>query len=54
MVKFETETLVSNEHYEMAVALAKPLKLKALTGIREEEVRVNTEANWCLNDMDYM
>lgn len=50
MVGFETETWVSNEHYEMAVALAELLKLKVLTKIPEEKAK--TEANWFLNDMD--
>ncbi|KAF9499852.1 hypothetical protein BDN71DRAFT_1480493 [Pleurotus eryngii] len=51
-----TETLgrlaVSNENYEMAMALAELLKLRVLTEIPEEEVRAKTEANWFLNDMD--
>ena len=38
MVGFETETWVSNEHYEMAMALAELLKLGVLTEIPEEEV----------------
>ena len=52
MVGFETEAWVSNEHYEMAMALAELLKLRVLTEIPEEEVRAKTEANWFLNDMD--
>jgi len=52
MVDFETETWVSNEHYERAMALAELLKLTVLTAIPEEEVRAKTEANWFLNDMD--
>ncbi|OCB84911.1 hypothetical protein A7U60_g8133 [Sanghuangporus baumii] len=52
MIGFETETWVSNEHYEMAKALAELLKLRLLTEIPEEEVRAKTEANWFLNDMD--
>ncbi|THH30077.1 hypothetical protein EUX98_g4128 [Antrodiella citrinella] len=52
IVGFETETWVSNEHYEMAMALAELLKLRVLTHIPEEEVRAKTEANWFLNDMD--
>ena len=51
MVGFETETWVSNEHYEMAMALAELLKLRVLTAI-PEEVRAKVEANWFLNDMD--
>ncbi|CAA7263328.1 unnamed protein product [Cyclocybe aegerita] len=51
MVGFETETWVSNEHYEMAVALAELLKLKVLTAI-PKEVRAKTEAHWFLDDMD--
>ncbi|KAJ6587357.1 protein kinase subdomain-containing protein PKL CAK Fmp29 [Mycena sp. CBHHK59/15] len=57
MIGFETETWVSNEHYERAMALAELLKLRLLTEIPEEEVRAKTEANWFLNDMneeDYM
>ena len=52
MVGFETETWVSNEHYEMATALAELLKLKVLKEIPKGEVRAKTEANWFLNDMD--
>ncbi|TFY74058.1 hypothetical protein EWM64_g9954 [Hericium alpestre] len=52
MVGFETETWVSNEHYEMAMALAELLKLKVLTRVPEGEVRAKTEANWFLDDMD--
>ena len=51
MVGFETETWVSNEHYEMAMALAELLNPRVLTEI-PEEVRAKTEANWFLNDMD--
>lgn len=51
MIGFETETWVSNEHYEMAVDLAELLKLRVLIEI-PEEVRAKTEANWFLNDMD--
>ncbi|KAF4605407.1 hypothetical protein EYR40_004191 [Pleurotus pulmonarius] len=57
MIGFETETWVSNEHYEMAIALAELLKLRVLMALPEEEVRDRTEANWFLNDMneeDYM
>jgi len=56
MIGFETETWVSNEHYEMAMALAELLKLRVLTEI-PEDVRAKTEANWFLNDInekDYM
>ena len=56
MVVCETETWVSNEHYEMAMALAELLKLRVLTEI-PEDVRAKTEANWFLNDInekDYM
>ncbi|KAL5480871.1 hypothetical protein ACEPAI_9811 [Sanghuangporus weigelae] len=52
MVGFETETWVSNEHYEMAMALAELLKLRVLKEIPDKEVRAKTEANWFLNDMD--
>jgi hypothetical protein len=52
MVGFETETWVSNEHYEMAMNLAELLKLRVLIGIPEKEVRAKIEANWFLNDMD--
>ncbi|KAI0793924.1 kinase-like domain-containing protein [Fomes fomentarius] len=52
MVGFETETWVSNEHYEMAVALAELLKLRLLKEIPEEEVRAKIEANWFLDNMD--
>lgn len=52
MVGFETETWVSNEHYEMAMDLAELLKLKVLTMIPEKQLRAKTEANWFLNDMD--
>ncbi|TFY77349.1 hypothetical protein EWM64_g6662 [Hericium alpestre] len=52
MVGFETETWVSNEHYEMAMALAELLKLKVLTRVPEGEVQAKTEANWFLDDMD--
>ena len=52
MVGFETETWVSNEHYERAMVLAELLRLTVLTAIPEEEVRAKTEANWFLNDMD--
>ena len=48
MVGFETETWVSNEHYEMVMALAELL----LTDVPEEEVRAKTQANWFLDDMD--
>ncbi|KDQ30598.1 hypothetical protein PLEOSDRAFT_166061 [Pleurotus ostreatus PC15] len=48
---FETETWVSNEHYEIAVALAELLKLRLLTEV-PGEVRARTEANWFLNDID--
>ncbi|KAF7437016.1 hypothetical protein PC9H_003850 [Pleurotus ostreatus] len=48
---FETETWVSNEHYEIAVALAGLLKLRLLTEV-PGEVRARTEANWFLNDID--
>ena len=52
MIGFETETWVSNEHYERAMALAELLKLRLLTAIPEEEVQAKTEVNWFLNDMD--
>lgn len=52
MIGFETETWVSNEDYEKAVALAELLKLRLLKEIPEEEVRAKIEANWFLNDMD--
>jgi len=52
MVGFETETWVSNENYERAIALAEILKLRLLAAIPEKEVRAKTEANWFLNDMD--
>ena len=45
------ETWVSNEHYEMAMALAELLKLRVLTEI-PKEIRAKTGANWFLNDMD--
>ena len=51
MVGFETETWVSNEHYEMAMALAELLKLRVLTEV-PEDLRAKTEANWFLNDID--
>ena len=57
MVGFETETWVSTENYERAIALAEILKLALLADIPEKEVRAKTEANWFLNDMnenDYM
>ena len=52
MVGFETETWVSNEHYEVAVTLSDQLKQKVLAMIPEEEVRAVAEANWFLDDMD--
>ena len=52
MVSFQTETLVSNEHYTMAMALTELLMLRALAEIPEEEVRAKTEANGFLSDMD--
>ena len=52
MVGFETETWVSNEHYERATAFAELLKLRILAAIPEKEVRAKTEANWFLDDMD--
>ena len=52
MVGFETETWVSNENYERAIALAEILKLRLLAAIPEKEVRAKTEANWFLDDMD--
>jgi hypothetical protein len=51
MIGFESETWVSNEHYEMAAALAELLKLEVLREI-PAEVRAETEANWFLDDMD--
>ena len=57
MVDFEMEAWVSNEHYEMAMALAELLKLRVLMEIPKGEVRTKTEVNWFLNDMneeDYM
>ena len=42
---------MSNEHYEMAMALAELLKLRVLTEI-PKEIRAKTGANWFLNDMD--
>ena len=42
---------MSNEHYEMAMALAELPKLRVLTKV-PEEVRAKAEANWFLNDMD--
>ena len=51
VVGFETETWVSNEHYEMAMALPELLKLRVLTEI-PEEIRAKVEANWFLDDMD--
>ncbi|KAF8213925.1 protein kinase subdomain-containing protein PKL/CAK/Fmp29 [Mycena galopus ATCC 62051] len=51
MVGFETETWVPNEHYAMAMALAELLKLRVMALI-PEGVRVKSEANWFLNDMD--
>ena len=52
MIGFETETWVSNEHYERAMDLAELLKLRVLTEIPDKEVRAKIEANWFLNDMD--
>ena len=52
MIGFETETWVSNEHYERAMALAELLKLRVLTEIPDREVRAKIDANWFLNDMD--
>ncbi|KAJ7222253.1 protein kinase subdomain-containing protein PKL/CAK/Fmp29 [Mycena pura] len=52
MLGFETETWVSNGHYERALALAELLKLTLLARIPEEEVRAKVEANWFLSDMD--
>ena len=57
LVGFETETWVSNENYERAIALAKILKPRLLVAIQEKEVRAKTAANWFLDDMnekDYM
>lgn len=53
MIGFEkTETWVSNEHYELATALAELLKLRLLPMIPEKEARAKAEANWFLDDMD--
>ncbi|PIL30993.1 hypothetical protein GSI_05686 [Ganoderma sinense ZZ0214-1] len=52
MVGFETETWVSNEHYEKAKALAELLKLKVMTRLPAGEVRDKAWANWFLDDMD--
>ncbi|KJA25351.1 hypothetical protein HYPSUDRAFT_64929 [Hypholoma sublateritium FD-334 SS-4] len=52
MIGFETETWVSNEHYEMAMALATVVKLGVLKRIPEEDVRAKAKANWFLDDMD--
>ncbi|KAF8992665.1 hypothetical protein BDQ17DRAFT_1369173 [Cyathus striatus] len=52
IVGFGTETWMSNEDYEMAIALAELLKLRVLKEIPEEEVRAKVEANWFLDDMD--
>ena len=52
MIGFETETWVSNEHYEMAKALAELLKLKVLMAIPDKGVRAKAQANWFLDDMD--
>lgn len=52
IIGFETETWVSNEHYEKAVALAELLKLTVLSRISEKKVRAQVEANWFLDDMD--
>ena len=52
MVGFETETWVSNENYERAIAIAENLKQRWLAAIPEKEDRAKTEANWLLDDMD--
>ena len=52
IVGFGAETWVSNEQYEMAMALGELLKLKLLTEIPEKEVRAKIEVNWILSDMD--
>ncbi|PPQ92084.1 hypothetical protein CVT25_008265 [Psilocybe cyanescens] len=52
MIGFETETWVSNERYEAAVALAELLKQTLLARIPEEDVRAKLEANWLFDDMD--
>ncbi|KAI0772816.1 hypothetical protein BD413DRAFT_603712 [Trametes elegans] len=52
LIGFESETWVSNEHYEMAAALAELLKLKLLMNLPKGEIRDKVEANWFLNNMD--
>jgi len=52
IIGFESETWVTNEHYEMAMAKAELLKLTALKEIPEKEVRAMAEANWFFDDMD--
>ncbi|KAG6836010.1 hypothetical protein H0H93_012285 [Arthromyces matolae] len=56
IIGFASETWVSNEHYEMAVALAKQLT-EAVSAMQLEEYGpaegpAEIEANWFLNDMD--
>ena len=51
-IGFEEEAWVSNEHYEMAVALAELLKSRVLATMQDKELRDKLEANWFLDDMD--